>query len=75
MTKKEQRKFLAAYSERLRNNAAEMMYILKAINEFWTDAATHRKSGASLSPSALILDDSRTIAEAVAEVIAEVDVR
>lgn len=52
-------------------SAPDMHKVLNAINDFWSDAAVNKKSGASLSPSALLLDDGTPIAVAVSAALAK----
>lgn len=49
----------------------DMVRILAAINDFWSDVAITQKSGACLSPSALLLDDDTPIAAAISAALAK----
>ena len=63
----------AAFNRAIKKHADEMFSILEQINAFWVDCAIYKKSGAALSPSAMITGDDRTISQAVAEVIARIE--
>lgn len=61
----------AAFIVRAVNAHDDLVKALKAINDFWSDVAENQKSGACLSPSALLLDNDTPIAVAVSAALAK----
>lgn len=49
----------------------EALELLRAIDEFWSEAATSQKSGACISPSALLTDSDQPIASEVAALLSK----